>query len=594
MSENLQTFRIPKQTGTHADVFTAIGLADLLASVPEAGAVRVVEQGAAFEICSARPLTGTDWQRIPQMPGYPFLKANEKVKVPSTVTDWVDYKAEKAKVDRKKQIRSTTKRKERKIVDTETLQLIQEEQPRDDWRLLQVLNTLQGDETANKVHVTIVNRTPSRFRKELAEALDAIYQQRASELDWEVSSVQLFTPIAAKGYSRLKPDSTDRNDKTKEHWTDPFIEWLKYRGYFQIACPFFQGLKAEHIRLLCPVPHDISYRALVAVARELRAVGVYGGPPKIDALAVLRLAELLVRHSEEYHDPDAEIFSGLSLQGKTPAEAVSGIMVTHYQSLGNAKAVSAMSTIALPGWFRIENRQDAEDWLAILDEHQRVVRGLQDDHSDEIGLLVAYRRFLEKRGESALWALLEFMERYGALVMRVNGTRLNGRMRWMPRFTDVYMRRVLMGTDGKLLEIVNTPGFEAIARAVRQATVTSQNRRARGEEVWREIRYELLHDLHRTRKVPGHALVECVMEFVSHYNRENARRREMARNPKAAPANVSDEELKEFLALVDHHGAALVGALLAAYGSCKEKWEPEDSEAAPAPDAPSAEEHAER
>lgn len=151
-----------------------------------------------------------------------------------------------------------------------------------------------------------------------------------------------------------------------------------------------------------------------------------------------------------------------------------------------------------------------------------------------------------------------------------------------------------MGTDGKLLEIVNTPGFEAVARAVRQATVTSQNKRARGKEVWREIRYELLHDLHRTRKVPGHALVECVMEFVSHYNRENARQRETKRDPKAAPADVSDEELKEFLALVDRHGAALVGALLAAYGSCKEKWEPEDGETTPVADTPSAEERSGR
>lgn len=596
MSENLQTFRTPRQTGTHADVFTAVGLADLLASVPQAGIIRVIEQEAAFEVCLDRPLTSADLQGIPPTPGYPFLKANERVQVPPQVTDWVDYKAEKDKVDRSKQILGATKKKRKQGVDTETQQLIQQEQPRDDWRLLQVLNTLQGDETANKVHitiVTIVNRKPEKFREELWGALAAISRQQCSGLNWPVSSVQLFTPIAAKGYSRLKPDSTDRNDKTKEQWADPFIEWLKYRGYFQVACPFFQGPKAEHIRLLCPVPHDISYRALVAVARALRTGGVYGGPPKMDALAVLRLAELLVRHSEEYHAPDVEIFPGLSLQGKTPAEAISGVMITHYQSLGNAKAVSAMSTLALPGWFRIENRQDAEDWLGILYEHQRIVRGLQDDRSDEIGLLVNYRRFLEKRGESALWALLEFMEQYGALVMRVNGTTLNGQKRWMTRFTDVYLRRVLMGTDGKLLEIVNAPGFEAIARAVRQATVTAQNKRARGEEVWRGIRYELLHDLHRTRKVPGDAFVQCVMEFVSHYNRENARRREMEGNPKAAPANVSDEELKEFLALVDRHGAALVGALLAAYGSCKEKWEPEDTETTSAPESPSTEEHSE-
>jgi len=589
MSETLQTFRISKQTGTHADVFTAVGLADLLASVPEAGAVRIVEQGAAFEVCSARPLTCADWQRIPQTPGYLYLKPNNRSTVPPAVSDYVDYPREVERVDRYYKQREELRK--RRVVDSEIEQLLQQDKPRDDWELWRALNNLQGDETSNRVYLEIMAMSLNDFHSAVKTGLNAIQSQGNSGLKWNITQSMLFYPTSAKGYREPKPAGTKRKNFKIDEWGDPFVEWLKYRGYFAAASP---RLIRKDVRLLVPVPSDISARAFMSVARELRKARVYGGPPKMDALAVLRLAELLVRHSEEYHDPDAEIFPGLSLQGKTPAEAISGIMVTHYQSLGNAKAVSAMSTIALPGWFRIENRHDAEDWLVILDEHQRVVRGLQDGHSDEIGLLVAYRRFLEKRGESALWALLEFMERYGALVMRVNGTRLNGKMRWMPRFTDVYVRRVLMGTDGKLLEIVNTPGFEAIARAVRQATVTSQNKRARGEEVWREIRYELLHDLHRTRKVPGHALVECVMEFVSHYNRENARRRETAKNPKAAPANVSDEELKEFLALVDRHGAALVGALLAAYGSCKEKWEPEDSEAAPAPDAPSAEEHAER
>jgi hypothetical protein len=36
--------------------------------------------------------------------------------------------------------------------------------------------------------------------------------------------------------------------------------------------------------------------------------------------------------------------------------------------------------------------------------------------------------------------------------------------------------------------------------------------------------------------------------------------------------------LKAFLTLVDRHGASVIGALLAAYGSCKEKWEGEDEE----------------
>jgi hypothetical protein len=585
MNDVITEFRISKRTGTHADVFAAVGLADLVGSIPKSGAVRIAERDAEFVVSLARPLAINDAQRIPQTPGYPFLKANEKVKVPAGVINFVDYKAEKAKADRRKQALSSKAKKGRKPIDAETQQLLQEEQLRDDWRLLQVLNVLRASEATNRVHETIATRKAQTFCDEMTNGLAAVGKNETSDIDWKISTVQLFTPIAAKGYGRLKPDSTDRNDKTKEQWADPFVEWLKYRGYFQVSCPFFQG---DDIRLLCPVPHDISIHAFESVAREMRKGGIFGGPPKIDAIAVLKLAELLVRHSEEYHDPDIEVLPGVSLTGKTPADAVSGIMVTHYQSLGTAKAVSAMSTLALPNWFPMETRQDAEVWLSILDEHRRIVLSLNPgdreippkNNSDEIGLLIFYRRFLEKRGESAISSLIEFMEMYGAFVMRANGTTLSGRKRWLTRFTDEYFRRLLMGTNEQLLGIIDDAGFEAVARAVRQATVSSQNKRARGDDVWRDIRYELLHDLHRTRKVPGSAFVECIMEFVSRYNYENARRRETKRDPKAAPASVSDEELKSFIVLVERYGTSLVGALLAAYGSCKEKWEPEDAGAA--------------
>lgn len=136
-----------------------------------------------------------------------------------------------------------------------------------------------------------------------------------------------------------------------------------------------------------------------------------------------------------------------------------------------------------------------------------------------------------------------------------------------------------MGTDQTLAGIIDDPGFQAVARAVRQATVTAQNRRARNDpNAWRDVRYDLLHDLHRTRKVPGTAFIETIMEFISRYNYENARRREITKDLRAAPPNVSDEQLKAFITLVDGRGASLVGALLAAYGTCKEQWEPEEQE----------------
>jgi hypothetical protein len=578
MNETDTVFRITKNTGSHGDVFAAVGLADLLASSASAGTVSLFDAGSAFEVRLDLPFDGTLAAAIPQAPGYPFLKANSKTQVPKGAQDPVDYPAEKAKADRQKKIKLEKRKKVRGTVDAATQQQVQEEQLRDDWRLLQVLNVLQGDETSNRVHEVIVKLTPEQFQRKVSLALRSLLKGEPSGLTWEASTVQVFNPLAAKGYSRLKPDSTDRNDKTKEHWSDPFNEWLKYRGYFRVATPYFQGSKGEHVRLVCPIPRDIRISALISLARELRRSPIYGasGAPKVDALAVLRLAELLVRHSEEYRGEDVDVWPGLTLKDKTPADVISGVMVTHYQAMGNAKAVGTMSAIALPGWFEIEGPEDAGAWLEILEEHQAVVRGLQGDHSDEIGLLIQYRRFLEHRGESSLWALLDFMGGYGPFLIRAREQR-----RRVRSFRTDYLRRIIMGTTPSLEAVLNDAGFQAVASAIRKSTVSAQALKAMGERDYREIRYDLLPDLRRKRSLPGpQPLLEAVSDFISKYNTENARRREMK---KRAPRNVTTEEFTSFTALVEKRGSSTVGALLCAYASCRE---PRDEDSLAGMDSP--------
>lgn len=558
-------FRITKNAESHGDLLAAVGLADLLASSMDTGTVTLADRGSVLEVRLSKPLDDRITASIPQDPGYPFLRANAEVKVPPGAQDVVDYQAEKAKADRQKKLNQEKRKKAHHKVEPATQQIQQEEQLRADWRLLQVLNAMQGYKIANKVHQTVVELGATKFRQQLTAALRAILQGEPSGLAWDASTVQLFNPLAAKGYSRLKPDSTDRNDKTKEQWADAFWEWMKYRGYFRVASPYFQGSKGENVRLLCPIPGDISFRTLRSLAMELRTQPVYGGPPKIDSLAVLAIADLLIRHSQDYGDAGAELWPDLFISDKTPAEVVAGITVTHYQSMGNAKAIGAMSVIALPAWFRIKNANDARMWREALDEHRQIIRGLADDHSDEIGLLLQYRRFLQSRGESAFWALVEFMERYGPFLIRAREQR-----RRIRAFRTDLFRRIVMGMSQGSSLILNDHGFQAVAAAIRKSTVSAQALRAMGRD-YREIRYDLLPELRRKRSLPGgQPLLESISDFISKYNTENARRREMR---KQAPRNVTTEEFASFVALVEAHTASTVGALLCAFASCREPRE---------------------
>jgi hypothetical protein len=148
------------------------------------------------------------------------------------------------------------------------------------------------------------------------------------------------------------------------------------------------------------------------------------------------------------------------------------------------------------------------------------------------------------------------------------------------------MERLVEAMDGSLTGILDDPGFQSVAAAIRNATVRAQVLRAlrrRGQDAdrWiREIRYDLLPELRRKRTLPRPAeFLEVVADFVATYNVENDRRRETYRNQhpqapseevlRSAPRNLTVQEFARFTALLEQHGAATVGALLCAYASCR-------------------------
>jgi hypothetical protein len=473
--------------------------------------------------------------------------------------DVLDYPKEKAKFDR---YREAQKARRAGLTSTDE---IDADAPHEDWRLYQALNALQGDDGTNKAAEAILKEGPEGWKKILREALEELSRGEVIALKWPLNLVQLFNPQAAKGYARLKPDSTDRNDATKNQWGEPFMEWLKYRGYFRVACPFFLGSKGENVRLLCPIPERIERKLLNTVVGELRRSPIFGSAPKLDCLAALKLAEILIKRSKEF-------------QGEcvVPSQLVSGLMIAHYQSMGQSKAVTSIERLALPDWFPISNAAEADLWLNILDEHQKVLRSLKDDRSDEIGLLIAYRRFLEMRGKKSVDALLSFLGDYGVFLMR---ERERDKTRKLKQFLTVHVRSIVM-QEPDYHEILENPGFKAIAAAIRTATVSAQARKRLQATDYRNIRYGLLPELRRKRTLPNSdSFLEAIADFVVSYNAESARRFEMGKA--TGTRRVTTEELECFVGLLSKlpkQKASAVGALLCAYASCREPREAEGEE----------------
>jgi hypothetical protein len=237
--------------------------------------------------------------------------------------------------------------------------------------------------------------------------------------------------------------------------------------------------------------------------------------------------------------------------------------------MGNAKAVTNIEQLAIPDWFAVDSADGSELWLETLGEHVSILRRLEDKNSDELGMLQQYRRYLEQRGSGATLHLLTFMESYGIFVLRKRGQN-----QWRHRQFLVSHVEAILNHQAVYREILNSPGFKALAGALRSATVSAQVLK-RNKQDYRDIRYDILPELRRKRTLPtAGPFLEALCDFVAAYNAESAKRLES--NKRSGTRRVTTEELQSFISLLDaQKDASVIGAMLCAYATCRELQEVE-------------------
>lgn len=554
----IDEFELRNTANNHADVFAAVGLASLVSPLGDA---MIRETPMGFSVRPIDPITEEFCSRIPRYPGFQYLRPNAKPssEPPSVIpASWVfDYPKEKERYEVYKKIRQDARK-----AGTDYNETASGLEPHNDFDLYQTLNTLQGDGATNKVAVAIAGLSDDAWAGLLWSSLKALANGDVATVPWSVDLVQMFTPHAAKGYARLKPDSTGRGDKTKDSWSDPFLEWLRFRGFF-VGVRRLLLSKGENLRLVVPIPQRLQLASYSRVLKDLREAPLGGASAsKIDCLAVLRLAEILIRRSQTRMAPRA---------------MVGGVMIAYYRKSSQSKAISSIEQLAVPGWFPNDTEEDRTAWLGALDEHFSVLRSLNDQFSDELGLIRQYRNYLEQRGDSATIELLRFMEGYGIFVLRERAKTPPRRLR---QFSKESFEAIMEKTS--YAEILKNEGFVAIAQALRSATVSAQSlkrNRKPGMEVPRETRYDILPDLRRKRQLPTKdPFAQTISDFVALYNAESAKRFE-DKTKRTGIARIDESHFQSFMDLLDaQENASVLGALLCAYATCKQQREPSGDE----------------
>ncbi|GIW26185.1 hypothetical protein [Meiothermus sp.] len=544
-------FRVPCTTGTYADTLTALGLAKLL-TVLGATEVRIQRPPNAsyYLVSSKTPIpnaTNAPFQ-------YLFPGIVTKGKSITSAAD-IDYEAEKAKRTRYFEWRKANPR-----VRPETLaEGVAPEPPRRDYSLISSLvDMLKPIENSSYTKTAEVLAHQFGLYAEAAlegfatldgepERIEARLKQLAGKAKIEVrtSAVQIFNPMAGKGMNAGKPNSIGMGGLEV-----PIpVEMLKFSGWWHGAVAATPR-KTKDLKVLVIAPKDIGYALLESVVSAFREVFYGGGAIQIDVMAALCLTEVLLQNHEAVP----------SRRGR-PRHVIAGLNSAYFQSLGNAKGVSNLSFISLPEWIEVQDDSDRQLWLEVIGEHRRILSRLDESRSEAHNLLQLYRDFLSL---GLLEHFLEFLVDYGAYALGVADR--NKPVQW---FTTNLLRRVFMGLDnetGSLSEILDNPGFQSIAAAIRRSTRGALYAKKLSNDRTYEVRYGLAQELKR-KALYKSEFAAALANFITEYMTENLRAADRGKRQRPA---VTTTDLEQVIALMDKHNPETVAMLLIAYGYAKE------------------------
>lgn len=603
------TFYSDNTTNTYADALQAVGLAEVLYGWlallgRRATPIRINDCGSYYRIELPSSLSEEDVAAAT----HPFhcgrgkrlvtAKHKKKAQEAGKEEPWgYDYDTEKVKRDdyvaRLKKLIPADRARYNRNQNADEFAEIKGMEPDPDLVLYVAINHFKIADTYNKLCDRWRGESLDDFRANLALLFQTFASHpnalpnKPDNVDAE-TSLQIVNPASGKGNNATKASGLSIGG-IDSFWLS---EYLKFVGYFTIATPLLvrEG-KDRKTYVLHPVQVELS--ALRSVMADFRATFFRATAVKLDILASLRFTRTLVEHisreiSARAASASAPVFFGIRPRVTDIAQ---GFDVTFYKDMGSAYATMNLATINLPDWLQpIATVQDAEAILALLTEHIQVITSIKsvkgDEGSDEIELLGRYRDFLSGHDVERFF---DFAALYGDYLLAKRH-----RNQWAGQLSTDGMEQLMAQTPGdkNLAQIIKTPGFRAIAKAIRRATVTAQYFAAQQNSYPYEVRYGLGHELLRSAAYPQD-FIGALGVFVQAYTAENARieerisKKSLPDSPMLHRPAIRETDLDQVVALVDTFGSEVICKMLVAYGYARDA-RPQSGETPP-PDSDAAE-----
>jgi hypothetical protein len=573
-----QTLFIDKSSGTFADPLLAFGLAVVMRDVLRRTSgrsqptVHLSDHGVYLRLNCALPL---DDARLgvslaPYMPAKVIRTAKNAAKLPPDLPPHtiVDYEEERDKRAEFFEIRKTLP-KEAQVAMARgeehlALAALRGKEPHEHWDIFRAINpsaligynklmtqwwAIQG---ALPEVLALLRDLFAQTPNDLASAV-AAWKELDKTHGWKINAGttagQIYNPSQGKGQNRTKADKLHMDNIKGAFW---LLEWLKAVGYYHAALTKqLSGVKDRKTYVLAPAEIDLTENDEIMHTFRGRMVRAETAI-RSDVLASIRYTQAMLDFSQQQR--------GGSLQARLfkhrqPSRVVSGFYSAFYKDLGNAVATMNLSFIGLPNWIRVGTESDVENALNVLAEHEAIVRQFDESHSDAYNLLLLYRDFLSGNDLSPFFG---FATAYSSYLISQR-ERPGGRAR---QFSEENLRRLIVNVEPELSKILEIPGFQNIAYAIRQSTVVAQYRKGQGDRRY-DVRYGLGAELARKSNYPAD-FIAALSDFLHKYNAENAQ--VMENRPGPYRRSIQTGDIDDIVALVDEYGASLICNLLVAYG----------------------------
>lgn len=371
--------------------------------------------------------------------------------------------------------------------------------------------------------------------------------------DEKPTSQQLFNPNQGKGLNKGKANNASMSN-LKSSWIS---ETMKISGGLSMMSVQYVKVGSGYdLKIYVPEFKEIQLSKGKELIKEFKRYLKSASPIKLDILNILDLIIKFIEYTPEYN------------KGKVK-NTIQGFHSVYQKDLGQNKAVANIAFINTPDFIAYSNKQEGREWKDILKSQRNIISGIEE-LGDSIQGLQHYRNFIGSTGQTAFEYFSDFSYWYaGYLMSFLSGLKPEeDRRRPYFRYKSFQIETLnkfysnMDSKDLNLTEIIENEGFKAVAQAIRKSTVSLQYTPKESRKF--DIRYGLAQQLQNKSKSKEN-LATFIGEFIGTYNAETARNAEK-NGGKSFRANVKDEELIQFYALLDNKPSRLVGALLSSYG----------------------------